>query len=140
MEKVDSEPSYGEVPGTEAYKKREQDAEPDEIAMIPEDEAEASSSASPEPGSVPITMVEESTGEYPGQHTPQELEKHKADATPDIILSPNGELRSGNDDAISGVYTTWLLTATSRAAQRLTMLKTLLFRLPPRRPTLEGSL
>lgn len=35
VEKVDNEPSFGEVPGTEAYKKREQDAEPDEIAMIP---------------------------------------------------------------------------------------------------------
>lgn len=50
-------------------------------------------------------MVEESVGDYPGQDTPQELEKHKADATPDIILSPNGELRSGNEDAISGTHT-----------------------------------
>lgn len=102
VEKVDTEPSYGEVPGTEAYKTREQDAEPDEIAMVPDDDTpEPSPSAPPEPGTVPVTVVEESTGEYPGQHSAEEQEKHKADANPDIILSPNGEIRSGNEDAIS---------------------------------------
>ncbi|KAL6868400.1 hypothetical protein J3F83DRAFT_736934 [Trichoderma novae-zelandiae] len=101
VERVDNEPLYGEVPGTEAYEKREQDAEPDEIAMIPEAAPEPSPSAPPEPGAVPITVVEESTGEYPGQHSPEEQEKHKADATPDIILSPNGEIRNGNEDALA---------------------------------------
>ncbi|RFU79111.1 hypothetical protein TARUN_3120 [Trichoderma arundinaceum] len=103
VEKVDNEPSYGEVPGTAAYAQREQDAEPDEIAMIPESAAESSPSPSTplEPASIPVTMVEESVGEYPGQHTPLELEKHKVDATPDIIMSPNGELRSGIEDAVS---------------------------------------
>ncbi|KAL7798079.1 hypothetical protein V8C37DRAFT_368593 [Trichoderma ceciliae] len=100
VEKVDDEPAYGEVPGTEAYKKREQDAEPDEIAMIPGNAHEPSPSTLLEPLDIPITMVEESTGDYPGQHTPQKLEKHKADAAPDIILNPNGELRNGNEDAI----------------------------------------
>lgn len=85
---------------------REQDAEPDEIAMGPEDAPEPSPSAPPEPGTVPVTVVEESTGEYPGQHSAEEQEKHKADAAPDIILSPNGEIRNGNEDAISGIYTT----------------------------------
>ncbi|PTB65305.1 hypothetical protein BBK36DRAFT_1135728 [Trichoderma citrinoviride] len=100
VERVDTEPSYGEVPGTGAYQKREQDAEPDEIAVIAGDAPESSPSAPPEPGTVPITVVEESTGEYPGQHSSEEQEKHKADATPDIILSPNGEIRNGNEDAI----------------------------------------
>ncbi|KAL3964274.1 hypothetical protein ACCO45_001278 [Purpureocillium lilacinum] len=36
VEKVDNEPSYGEIPGTEAYEKREGDADPDEIAVIPD--------------------------------------------------------------------------------------------------------
>ncbi|UKZ77156.1 hypothetical protein TrVFT333_004875 [Trichoderma virens FT-333] len=122
VEKVDNEPAYGEVPGTEAYKKREQDAEPDEIAMIPENDPESSPSTPLGPGTVPVTLVEESTGDYPGQHDPEEQEKHKADATPDIILSPNGELRSGNEDAISGVYTktapnTLSRTATDRAKE-----------------------
>ncbi|PTB46879.1 uncharacterized protein TrAFT101_003682 [Trichoderma asperellum] len=101
VELVDNEPSYGEVPGTEAYEKREQDAEPDEIAVVPENASESPPPTPLEPADIPVTMVEESVGEYPGQDTPQELEKHKADATPDIILSPNGELRSGNEDAIS---------------------------------------
>ncbi|KAK4079588.1 hypothetical protein Trihar35433_693 [Trichoderma harzianum] len=101
VEKVDNEPSYGEVPGTEAYEKREQDAEPDEIAVIPVKDPESSPSTPLESVAVPVTVVEESTGDYPGQHDPQEQEKHKADATPDIILSPNGEIRSGNEDAIS---------------------------------------
>lgn len=114
MERVDNEPSYGEVPGTEAYKKREQDAEPDEIAMIPENASESSPTPPLEPGTVPVTVVEESPGDYPGQHTPQEQEKHKVDATPDIILSPNGEMRSGNEDAISGVYTARALETLSR--------------------------
>ncbi|KAL7935023.1 hypothetical protein V8C35DRAFT_300474 [Trichoderma chlorosporum] len=101
VERVDNEPSYGEVPGTEAYNKREQDAEPDEIAVVPENEPESSTSTPMEPVTVPVTVVEESTGDYPGQHDPLEQEKHKADATPDLILSPNGEIRSGNEDAIS---------------------------------------
>ncbi|KAL7927706.1 hypothetical protein ACQKWADRAFT_277573 [Trichoderma austrokoningii] len=103
VELVDNEPSYGEVPGTEAYEKREQDAEPDEIAVVSENASEPAPPTPLEPADIPITMVEESIGAYPGQDTPQELEKHKADATPDIILSPNGELRSGNEDAISDV-------------------------------------
>jgi hypothetical protein len=107
VELVDNEPSYGEVPGTEAYEKREQDAEPDEIAVVPENAPESVPSTPFEPADIPVTMVEESAGDYPGQHTPHELEKHKADATPDIILSPNGELRSGNEDAISGMCTPW---------------------------------
>lgn len=93
------------MPGTEAYEKREQDAEPDEIAVVPETASEPQPATPLEPVDIPVTMVEESVGDYPGQDTPQELEKHKADATPDIILSPNGELRSGNEDAISGTHT-----------------------------------
>lgn len=103
VELVDNEPSYGEVPGTEAYEKREQDAEPDEIAVVSEIASEPTPPTPLEPTDIPVTMVEESVGDYPGQDTPQELEKHKADATPDLILSPNGELRSGNEDAISDV-------------------------------------
>lgn len=36
VEKVDDEPSHGQVPGTAAYQLRTEDAEPDEIAVIPE--------------------------------------------------------------------------------------------------------
>lgn len=34
VEKVDSKPSFGEVPGTEAYEKRKQDAEPDMVEQV----------------------------------------------------------------------------------------------------------
>ncbi|EHK15388.1 uncharacterized protein TRIVIDRAFT_39044 [Trichoderma virens Gv29-8] len=116
VEKVDNEPAYGEVPGTEAYKKREQDAEPDEIAMIPENDPESSPSTPLEPGTVPVTLVEESTGDYPGQHDPEEQEKHKADATPDIILSPNGELRSrSRRDSLASSQPTVLATQNQEA-------------------------
>jgi len=36
VERVDDEPSHGEVPGTEAYDMRTADAEPDQFAVIPE--------------------------------------------------------------------------------------------------------
>lgn len=34
VEKVDDKPSHGEVPGTLAYEKREEDAEPDEVEVV----------------------------------------------------------------------------------------------------------
>lgn len=36
VERVDDELGYGEVPGTEAFKMRRQDAVPDEIDIVPE--------------------------------------------------------------------------------------------------------
>jgi hypothetical protein len=95
VEKVDDDPSYGEVPGTDAYNIRTQDAEPDEIAIIPDgSEHVALSSRSTTPGGfpVPTTVVEKvdqedspSLGEVPGTHA------HKlrnADAVPDLVLRP----------------------------------------------------
>lgn len=34
VELVDDKPGYGDVPGTEAYKKREEDAVPDEVQVV----------------------------------------------------------------------------------------------------------
>ncbi len=34
VEKVDSEPSYGEIPGTQAFELREEDATPDEVEVV----------------------------------------------------------------------------------------------------------
>ncbi|ESZ98244.1 hypothetical protein SBOR_1340 [Sclerotinia borealis F-4128] len=99
IEKVDDEPSYGEVPGTEAYKMRTEDAEPDQIAMTPEYRPTHSRRPST-PGDLPIptTVVEKidpdtpSHGEVPG--TPA-YEKRKADAVPDLVLdSTPGRSRS----------------------------------------------
>lgn len=92
IEKVDNEPRYGEVPGTEAYHTRENDAEPDEIAVIPNtNEAEAKPLRVSTPGGQPIptTVVEKidpsspSHGEVPG--TPAH-DKHAADAVPDMVV------------------------------------------------------
>jgi len=94
VEKVDDEPSHGEVPGTEAYDKRTSDATPDEIAVIPDTEADSSAkdAATPTPESQPVpkTVVEE-TPDAPGsttQHYHEDL--RKADATPDYVRKADG--------------------------------------------------
>ncbi|KAK8187362.1 uncharacterized protein BKA78DRAFT_322124 [Phyllosticta capitalensis] len=98
VEKVDDEPSYGEVPGTEAYNKRTQDAVPDEVEIVPEGSRSRSVSnlsvsdrpTTPRsPGGTPLVVVEKidpehpSHGEVPG--TPA-YEHHRADAVPDLVL------------------------------------------------------
>jgi hypothetical protein len=100
VEKVDNEPSYGEVPGTDAYEKRTGDAAPDEIAVV-EDPTSATpaldaSSAPPErpttPGGQPIpkTVLDEAADE-PGaepRHSHEHL--HEADALPDEVRKADG--------------------------------------------------
>ncbi|EMR81611.1 hypothetical protein ACHAPC_004966 [Botrytis cinerea] len=100
IEKVDDEPSYGEVPGTQAYSMRAEDAEPDQVAMAPEFDNIVRARRPSTPGDlpIPITVVEKidpdtpSHGEVPG--TPA-YEKRKADAVPDLVLdSTPGRSRS----------------------------------------------
>jgi hypothetical protein len=88
VEKVDDEPSYGEVPGTEAYEKRTEDAAPDEIAVL---STKASSSEPMSPSSpIPKTVVEE-TEDAPGSTTHHYHENlRQADATPDVVHKPDG--------------------------------------------------
>ncbi|KAK2762504.1 hypothetical protein FQN53_007513 [Emmonsiellopsis sp. PD_33] len=94
VEKVDNSPSYGEIPGSPAYEKRELDAVPDEIEIIgnkspSRPQSSASRRLSLAPDQIPRTVVEKidpsspSYGEEPG--TPA-YETHKADSAPDIIL------------------------------------------------------
>lgn len=90
VEKVDDTPSYGEVPGTEAYQKREGDAHPDQIAILgdPTKTPERAASSSPGGQPIPITIVERvddkpAHGEVPGTAAHA---KHAADAVPDIVL------------------------------------------------------
>jgi len=103
VEKVDDEPSHGEVPGTEAYEVREADAVPDEVEIIPEPKGQIAKSSIPAgvaerivrtradstPGDlpIPITKVEKvdsepSHGEVPGTKA---YELRKEDAEPDIV-------------------------------------------------------
>lgn len=93
VEKTSNEPSYGEVPGTEAYKMRQEDAEPDEIAVVPEEKKtgdEEKDAAPPTPGGQPIprTVVEESSGNSEAQSHPEI--KYTADAPPDLVLKAAG--------------------------------------------------
>ncbi|KAL9615396.1 MAG: hypothetical protein Q9167_000224 [Letrouitia subvulpina] len=97
VEKVDDRDNYGEVPGTEAYKKRLQDAVPDELEIIKEGERSSSSSSvshpntSPAAGGAPIprTVVQKidstnpSHGEVPGTAAHA---IRQADAVPDTII------------------------------------------------------
>lgn len=92
IEKVDDEPSYGEVPGTPAYDKRTQDAVPDEVAFVSPQQASRLSQERPTtPGGtlIPRTVVEKvdpespSHGEVPG--TSAYLQR-QMDAAPDVIL------------------------------------------------------
>lgn len=97
VEKVDENPSHGEIPGTSAFEIREQDAIPDEIEVIPEGSRSRSSSTaghlprSSTPGGSPVprTVVEKvdvdqpSHGDIPGTAA---YEQRKADAVPDVVM------------------------------------------------------
>jgi len=88
VERVDDQPAHGEVPGTEANKMREADAQPDEIAVIPEDGTESHSTENSE--KVPATVVEEAPGAM-GHRSQEFVDKRQADAPPDVVVSPSAE-------------------------------------------------
>ncbi|KAK6071211.1 hypothetical protein SCUP234_00716 [Seiridium cupressi] len=95
VEKVDDEPSYGEVPGTEAYQKRTGDAAPDEIAIIPELKIDTDSVASGEPDTpggqpIPKTVVDESADVVGSKTHHYHEDTHKADAAPDYVRKADG--------------------------------------------------
>lgn len=100
VEKVDNEPSHGEVPGTEAHKLRQGDAIPDEVAIIP-DEAPSDGSLTPS-GVVPATVVEESSGDGPGPHSDDFNRKRSADASPDMVLTAEGDIKELGGEDITG--------------------------------------
>ena len=97
MERVDDKPAHGEVPGTEAFKIRQSDADPDELAVIPDAENGHRSSGSNDnntsnmPGGkpVPMTVVEKvdpdtpSHGEVPGTYA---YDLRQADTAPDRVV------------------------------------------------------
>ena len=101
VEKVDNDPSYGDVPGTSAYNMRRADAVPDEVEIVPDGQRSRSQSrvnADDVPSgarkmpSVPSLVVEKIDpeerhyGDVPGTAA---YEMRKADAEPDeIIKSP----------------------------------------------------
>jgi hypothetical protein len=93
---VDDEPAYGEVPGTDAYEKRAQDAVPDEVEVVPEGTRSRSASRlnaadrplTPGGSPVPKTVVERvddepAYGEVPGTDA---YNKRLQDAVPDVVV------------------------------------------------------
>lgn len=110
VERVDDEPSHGEVPGTPAYDKRRQDAVPDEIEIVPEGRLSKRNSRQfldppLTPGGTPIprTVVEKvddtpSYGDEPG--TPA-YKKRMADAIPDILLKKGSKYQGGSSHSRS---------------------------------------
>ncbi|KAG5798572.1 hypothetical protein H9Q69_002372 [Fusarium xylarioides] len=92
VEKVDDQPSHGEVPGTEAYEMRGQDAQPDEIAIAPETGASQNAPSTPEI-KAPTTIVEEAPGARSRSHSIQYEERRKADASPDILVDSDGQVK-----------------------------------------------
>ncbi|KAJ6092643.1 hypothetical protein N7486_007932 [Penicillium sp. IBT 16267x] len=111
VERVDDSAQHGEIPGTEAYEKRAQDAVPDEIEIIPEDTQSKDQPASgsqdqpitAEAAPVPHTVVEKvdpdepSYGEVPGTEA---HEKRLADAVPDIVTKAPDDSES-NESPLS---------------------------------------
>ncbi|KAK3310018.1 uncharacterized protein B0T15DRAFT_546353 [Chaetomium strumarium] len=102
VERVDDKPAYGEVPGTQAYRMREGDAAPDEIAIIPDPSNESAAEPeepprSPTPGGQPIpkTVVEE-TPDVEGSVThPENRQRRKSDAHPDLVVKADGKVEGG---------------------------------------------
>lgn len=101
VEKIDDEPSYGEVPGTEAHKLREGDAVPDEIAIV-SDESSSHTSPSVSSITIPATVVEEAPGN-PSPHSAEYDQKRKADAPADMVLDADGDIKEIRGESLSGM-------------------------------------
>jgi hypothetical protein len=98
VERLDDEPSYGEIPGTAAYNVRTQDAVPDEVEVISRSRSASRADLGDRPSNtstprVPLIIAtkidpdEPSFGEVPGTDA---YDKRRADAVPDVILKTPG--------------------------------------------------
>ncbi|KAG5962199.1 hypothetical protein E4U58_003986, partial [Claviceps cyperi] len=86
VEKIDSIPSHGEVPGTEAHKQREADAQPDEIAVLDDftkEHVEEASMDTPRQD-IPITVLEPVQSDH--AESSASIKSPDVDAMPDIVL------------------------------------------------------
>ncbi|KAF2668491.1 hypothetical protein BT63DRAFT_440655 [Microthyrium microscopicum] len=105
VERVDDEPAYGEVPGTDAYNKRTFDAVPDEVEVISRSRSASRVNLSDRPrtpSEMPIPKIvalkidpdQPAYGDVPGTDA---YEKRRADAVPDVILkSPDSGQAENN--------------------------------------------
>ncbi|KAL8922701.1 MAG: hypothetical protein Q9208_005014 [Pyrenodesmia sp. 3 TL-2023] len=108
VEKVDDRDSHGDVPGTEAYNMRKQDAVPDELEIVgdvsspsPRRVSQSQPDRTSTPGGTPIpkTVVEKIDSTSPSHgEVPRTAAHHmrQADAVPDVILqSPKAKIAFG---------------------------------------------
>ncbi|MBE3045690.1 hypothetical protein IMZ48_24715 [Candidatus Bathyarchaeota archaeon] len=109
VEKIDDEPSYGEVLGTEAHRKREEDAIPDVIALDPSAMPAGLGPDSPtsdlylESHTAPQTVVSEcpgSTGPHSEEFKERIEEAHRKDATPDVVMQVD-DAAEGSDKGVT---------------------------------------
>ncbi|KAK4240946.1 hypothetical protein C8A03DRAFT_12744 [Achaetomium macrosporum] len=124
VERVDDKPAYGEVPGTQAYRMREGDAAPDEIAIIPDPSNQPTPEPEepprfPTPGGQPIpkTVVEE-TPDVEGSVThPENRQRRNSDAHPDVVVKADGKVEE-NGAANDTPNTSSLSTPTTPTSTR----------------------
>ncbi|KAL2165115.1 hypothetical protein VTH06DRAFT_411 [Thermothelomyces fergusii] len=100
VERVDDKPAYGEVPGTPAYRLREEDAAPDEIAIIPDPDAAPEPEQVPRPPTpggypVPKTVVEEAPDAEGSVTHPENRQRRGSDARPDLVVKADGTVEEG---------------------------------------------
>ncbi|KAL2023200.1 hypothetical protein VTK56DRAFT_3323 [Thermocarpiscus australiensis] len=132
VERVDDKPAYGEVPGTKAYRMREEDAAPDEIAIIPDPSDPPPAEPEPErvarpptPGGRPIpkTVVEEAPDAEGAVTHPEIEQRHKSDPHPDFVVKADGQTvaegGAANDAPISPSLNTPPTPARSRRKSSL---------------------
>lgn len=102
VERVDDEPSHGEVPGTEAFDMRTADATPDEFEVIPEsvdliDRSQSTTEESEdlsEQDSTLKTAVEKTGHETPGQGDARATTTHDA---PKVDVSTDASMNAAED-------------------------------------------
>lgn len=112
VERVDDELSYGEVPGTDAFNKRLEDAVPDEIITPSSRRGSAMSLSVSRPSTpgghpIPTTVVEKidpespSRGEVPGTNA---YTMRQADSVPDMVIKvpEQDHISIGNTRARAG--------------------------------------
>ncbi|KAJ5834734.1 hypothetical protein N7447_000760 [Penicillium robsamsonii] len=136
VERVDSSTRHGEIPGTAAFEKREQDAVPDEIEVIPEgSHSQMCSPAGSEDQTlsledlpIPRTVVEKvdpdelSYGEVPGTLA---HEQRLADAVPDVVIKASDSEGSPTPPALDPTPTELDGSATNIPETRLERVDTI---------------
>ncbi|KAI9682187.1 MAG: hypothetical protein M1817_000241 [Caeruleum heppii] len=117
VEKVDEVPSHGEIPGTEAYNLRTQDAVPDEVDVVsrpktPDAPIDDLPTTRPRSGTTPgdlpipktiVSKVDDSPrhGDVPGTDA---FEKRKGDAQPDVVEERKEDAKTATEPYLRTIF------------------------------------